>query len=222
MEDKPKARAPKKLTDVHYSFIDKALQKDDELTTAKLYDQLLESFPDVVVTKSTLKRARRELGWVTSSPKYCQLIREVNKQKRLEWCTKMLGEREDFCNVVWTDESTVMIDPHNRKCYRKEGQAHKLKAKPKHPAKVHVWGGISPRGATPIIIFSGIMISTRYVDILKTALVPFLQETFPDGHRFQQDNDPQIHTSKIGRTTYQLVENSPRISGFEPDRECMG
>ena len=93
MEDKPRARAPKKITDVHYSFIDKALQNDDELTTAKLYDQLLESFPDVVVTKSTLKRARRELG---CNPKYCQLTREANKQKRVEWCTKMLGEREDF------------------------------------------------------------------------------------------------------------------------------
>ena len=195
VEDRARARAPKKLSDVHYSFIDSALQQDDELTTAKLYDQLLESFPDITASKSTVKRARRELGWVTSAPKYCQLIRDNNKQKQLDWCRKVLDDKDEFRGVIWTDESTVMIDPYSRKYYRKRGEARKLKARPKHPAKIHVWGGISPRGATPLVIFSGIMISTRYVEILQAGLVPFIQETYPEGHRFQQDNDPK-HCSR--------------------------
>ena len=203
VEDRARARAPKKLSGVHYSFIDSALQQDDELTTAKLYDQLLENFPDVTASKSTVKRARRELGWVTSAPKYCQLIRDNNKRKRLDWCRKMLQDKEEFKDVIWTDESTVMIDQYSRKCYRKRGEVRKLKARPKHPAKVHVWGGISPRGATPLVIFSGIMISTRYVEILQAGLVPFIQKTYPEGHRFQQDNDPK-HCSRY--TQSKLVE----------------
>ena len=143
VEDKPWARAPKKLTDAHYSFIDEALQQNDELTTAKLHDLLCIRFPDIEVSTATLKHARKELGWVTSTPKYCHLIRDNNKQKRLKWCKKMIDEREDFQDVIWTNESTVMIDPYSRKCYRKEGQARKLKAKPKHPGKVHVWGDIT-------------------------------------------------------------------------------
>ena len=156
VEDKLRTRAPKRLTDAHYSFIDDALEQDGELTTAKLHDLLLKSFPDIEVSAATVKRARTEFGWVTSTPKYCQLIQESNKQKRFEWCKKMIDEKEDFHDVIWTDESTVMVDPYSRKCYRKEGQPRKLKAKPKHPAKVHVWGGYRR-----IIIVSGILVSTK-------------------------------------------------------------
>ena len=64
-------------------------------------------------------------------------------------------------------------------------------SRPKHPAKVHVWGRISKRGATAIVIFTGIMNATIYTDILDAALVPFIEGCYPDGHRFQQDNDPK-------------------------------
>ena len=64
--DRPRARAPKKLTDAHYVFIDSALEKDDELTTRKLHHLLVEKFPNLDVSNSTIKQARRELSWVSS------------------------------------------------------------------------------------------------------------------------------------------------------------
>ena len=213
IEDRPRARALRKLSDVHYSLIDGTLQQDDELTTAKLYDR----FHDIVVSKSTVKQARRELSWVTSSLKYCQLIRDTNIEKRLEWCRKMLDEKEEFNDVIWTDKSTVMIDPYCRKCYRKEGAAQKLKARPKHPAKIHVWGGISMRGATAIVMFTGSMTSTRYVEILKAGLIPFIEDTYPEGHRFQQDNDPK-HTSRYTQSNMEELHiNWWRTTPESPD-----
>ena len=100
VEDRPRARVPKLLSDAHYLFIDRALEQNDELTTAKLYDRLIDDFLTLSVSKATVKRARRELGWITSAPKYCQLIRDNNKQKRLEWCLKMVQQNEDFRDVV--------------------------------------------------------------------------------------------------------------------------
>ena len=48
--------------------------------------------------------------------------------------------------------------------------------RPKQPAKVHVLVGISKRGATKIVLFTGIMNATRYTDVLDSALVPFIEE----------------------------------------------
>ena len=137
----------------------------------------------------TVKRARQDLGWVINSPKYCQLIRDANKTKRLVWCEKMIAEKESFDNVIFTDESSVALETHRKRCYRRKDEPRKLKPRPKHPVKVHVWGGISKRGATPIAIFTGIMTAVRYTEILESALIPFIQEAFPDEHRFQQDNE---------------------------------
>ena len=58
-----------------------------------------------------------------------------------------------------------------------------------------MWGGISKRGTTAVVIFTGIMNATRYTDIFDMALVPFIKGHYLDGHQFQQDNDPK-HTSR--------------------------
>lgn len=65
--------------------------------------------------------------------------------------------------------------------------------------QVLVWGGISRKGPTPLLIFEGRMDSIFYQEkILKDQLIPFLQEKFPAGHRLMQDNDPK-HVSASTR-----------------------
>ena len=78
------------------------------------------------------------------------------------------------------------------------GEAKKLKQRPKHPLKVHVWAGISARGATPIVIFTGTLVATRLLSIFELGLVPFVREVFPDHHRLMQDNDPK-HASNLAK-----------------------
>jgi len=63
---------------------------------------------------STVKRAKKDLGWVSSTPHYFQLIREANKPKRVEWCCKCFDESEHLTNVIWTDECSVQLDPHKK------------------------------------------------------------------------------------------------------------
>ena len=119
----------------------------------------------------------------------------MNKKKRLFWCREQLRLKETFDDVIFTDESTIQLDHHSRVCFRKRLQPRALKQRPKHPIKIHVWGGISKKGATRIIMFSGNMNAQRLKRILEAGLVPFINELFPAGHRLYQDNDPK-HTSE--------------------------
>ena len=91
-----------------------------------------------------------------------------------------------FEDVIWTDETTVQLESHRRHSYRKVGEAATLKPRPKHPLKLHVWAGISRRGAT---IFSGIMDADLYINILQQGLVPFIRNTYPDSHKLMRVMD---------------------------------
>lgn len=47
------------------------------------------------------------------------------------------------------------------------------------------------------MVFEGITEAEFYViEILPNGLLPFVQEKFRDGYRFQQDNDPK-HSSRL-------------------------
>ena len=65
-----------------------------------------------------------------------------------------------------------------------------------------MWAGISWRGRTGICIFEGIMNARLYVQILESALLPFIDTVYPDGHRFMQDNDPK-HCSNYAKDFYE-------------------
>ena len=102
--------------------------------------------------------------------------------------------KDDFADIIFSDECTVQLKQHGRLCFRKRKQPRKLKQRPKHPLKLHTWGAISYQGASPVVIFTGIMDAECYAQILDRSLVPFIRSCYPAGHRFQQENDPK-HTS---------------------------
>ncbi len=75
------------------------------------------------VPHGTVERAKREYVWVSiNHTKYCQVIYENDKAKRLELCKKMLNDKECFDDVIGTDESSVTIDPCGQKRYRRIGE----------------------------------------------------------------------------------------------------
>ena len=112
------------------------------------------------------------------------------------------------------DECTVQLDHHGRLCFRQEKEPQGLKQRPKHPAKIYIWGGISTRGATRIIMSSGTMNAIKYDKIIEAGLVPFVRTFFPDRHRLQQDNDPKHSSKYISRllSSMAFIGEKPLLS----------
>ena len=159
----------------------------------------------------------QKIGLGTNGNKVLSADPRAYRVKRLEFAIKCLEERESFNDVIFTDECSVHLENHAKLSFRRKWEPPKMKGSPKHPYKVHIWAGISKRGATKVLIFTGNMDAQFYTEhILKRTLLPFIREKFADGHRFQQVNDPR-HTSRLakgfnGAGRYQLVEDTTRES----------
>ena len=117
---------PMKINAETTALVEEQMNADDETTALQLHKMLSER--GVNVSKWTVLRCRRSLGWTFRGSAYCQLIREANKQARLQWAKEYIDECEDgFLDVIWSDETTVQLETHKRFCCRKKGRRPKNK-----------------------------------------------------------------------------------------------
>ena len=132
---------PRKLNGEARTFIEDQMRKDDETTSGQIQKKL--ATQGIIVHPSTVPRSRKQQGWTLQRTRYCQLIRDANNVKRLEFAQRVLETGDTFDNVIFTDECSISLEQFRRTCYRKVGEPAKRKPKPKHPLKLHVWAGIS-------------------------------------------------------------------------------
>ena len=173
----PRSGRPRKLSVEAKAFIDQQMRKDDEMTSAKIQKKLAKR--GISVSSSTVRRSRKQQGWTLQRTAYCQLIRDANKVKRLEFAQRVLESGDTFHNVIFSNECLISLQSYHRTCFRMADEPTKRRPKPKHPLKVHVWGGISRHGTTKICIFDGIMDTDLFCNVLETTLVPLSETNFP-------------------------------------------
>lgn len=75
----------------------------------------------------------------------------------------------------------LLVEGNVRRCFTQDDdQARRLRSRPKHPAKIHIWGGISARGTTDLVIFSGNqrLDSKMYCQILERSYLRFANKRY--------------------------------------------
>ena len=122
---RPGSGGKTKITDEVKRIVEEQMRCDDETTATQLHVLLVSH--GYQLSLRTILRTRTVLGWTFRGSAYCQLIREPNKLKRLEWARKNLNN--NFSDVVFTDECSVQQESHRRFCCRKQGEAPKNKPK---------------------------------------------------------------------------------------------
>ncbi len=95
------------------------MQTDDETTAVQL-QQVLSSKGHPLSLK-TILTSRDKLGWTFRGSAYCQIIRAANKLKRFQWAEDHKDDAANnrFEDVLWTDESSKMLECHRRFWCRK-------------------------------------------------------------------------------------------------------
>ena len=63
----------------------------------------------VHVHSSTVRGLRKEQRWTLQKSKYCQLICDMNKIKRLELVHRVLDTEETFDNIIFSDECSFSL-----------------------------------------------------------------------------------------------------------------
>ena len=76
------SRPTLKLSPTILQMIESTMREDDETTATQLKAKL--AAEGVYVSLTMILHNRRQLGWIYEGSVYCQLIRNQNKQKRLE------------------------------------------------------------------------------------------------------------------------------------------
>ena len=123
---RPGGGRPSKQTDEVKETVENAMRADDDTTVKELREQL--TAQGSTLSQSSVLRCRRMLGWTVRGSAYCQMIREANKGKRLEWATKFLHEAETgFLDVIFSEETSIQMESHRRFCCRKRGDPPKNK-----------------------------------------------------------------------------------------------
>ena len=73
-----------KLTPEIHRVIEEQMKKNDEVTGLELQKLLLKEIKSFDASLSSILRWTKDLGWTANGTKYCQMIRDVNKEKRLK------------------------------------------------------------------------------------------------------------------------------------------
>ena len=99
--DVARSGRPMKLSEEARGFNDDQMRKDDEMTSGRIKKKLERR--GVTVSSSTVRRARKQLGWTLQQTAYCQLIRNVNKEKRLAFAQSVIENADTFENVIFSE-----------------------------------------------------------------------------------------------------------------------
>ena len=157
--------------------INKELLKNPFINCKFIKDKL-----NLIASIRSIRRYVNMLGWRRVETKYCQIVSFDNRVKRYIYacCCKIFNE--SYEDVIDIDECSVIIRLAGYKNYRKSSSdilraAGGKVGKPKHSTvKIHLLGGISRKGLTPLVMFKKNMDSFDFQHYMTLSVLPFIRE----------------------------------------------
>ena len=156
------------------------------------------------LSRRTLYRTLKRLGYVRRSIRKSVVIRSKNLVARKKWArSRKNWTIESWKRFIFSDECSVVIGKDNRMySWRRidEKDSPHLVCPPRNRKfSVMVWGAITFSGERTLNWVKGNIDSQKYIEVLQESLLPLIEHNFSDGeYTFMQDNAP-VHTSRLTR-----------------------
>ena len=210
---RPVSGRPSILSPSDLSCLDKAIKRNPNAKAREL-KHYLQNTNNLIVSLTTLKQARKNLGYHSVLEKIVQELKPIHKQQRLTFVTSN-------CNTNWkvvcfSDEKLFTLDATRDKVWIKRGSAIPKRTVKQFRSRIMVWGCVWYFGRSTLCFTNEKINATKYQKILTDHLLP----SMPSGARyqFQQDNAPchKAKTTIEWLSTY-AVPVLPNWPPYSPD-----
>lgn len=211
--DRPRSGAPRVTTRQEDVFIETTSKRDRFLTARQLRAEVVTARESVgKLSASTVRDRLTKAGLNGRVSCRKPLLREINRQKRLEWARAHLNwTPAQWERVLFTDESKYEIFGNRRRRYVRRRPGERVLPACVTPTVKHgggsimVWGSFAGAGVGDLIRIEGRMDAKYYHRVLVRHAVPSGLRLCGRGFVFQQDNDPK-HTSNFCQRYLQSKE----------------
>ena len=155
------------------------------------------------LSAQTIRRRLRHFGIVPRRPARRPILTVQHRRLRLQWAQqhrRWIQRQWDL--VLFTDESRFMLNrcDGRLRVYRRRGERYANNCVQEFDrfggGSVMIWGGITARNRTDLLVIDGNLTGQRYRDeVLRPLVVPFLMQHGP-GITLQHDN-ARPHVARI-------------------------
>ena len=214
----------KKITEAIGKFIETLTIANRTISGEAIAKLIFEKY-QIPISKSYVNCYRRQIGFRYGPQIKTFPLTQAQKEKRLEFAKKYA--ENTFENVLFTDESYFELNGL-RWVWRRKGEISDdiLCTQQAHPKKIMVWGGISKKFKTKLVVFqeNESMKSDNYISKILTEkqIGTEMDAVYEGGWVFMQDNAPphkakktMEHIDKLGWEILGWTPHSPDLNIIE-------
>lgn len=132
-------------------------------------------------------------------PIHTFLTTQIQRENRIKFCKYHIDNETSWENVLFTDESSFELNSANRWIWRRRGETSSdmYNATNKYNKKVMVFGGISLKYTTPLIVIQATIDSDSYVDdcIDQSGLIIGMDEAYGQMNWVLMQDGAPAHTA---------------------------
>jgi len=159
---------------------------------------------------NTVRGRLRAAGLGCRRPLKASRLTQHHRRERLRWARHHITFTQRRWNcVLFSDETRVRVSRADgrqhvwRRRHERYADACVLQYNPWGGGSIHVWGGITRHNRTRLVVFNRNVNANVYTnEVLANVVVPFMQDTFPEGNGILQQDGARPHTA---RATLQFI-----------------